>query len=62
MAKVDVGRSLIAVAWLLEATGKTDEALATYRRSESLLAGLAACRSVGAGRAWRPADRKWVGS
>ena len=55
-AKVDVGRSLIAVAGLLEATGKTDEALATYRRSESLLAGpagadpsaraaLAACRS-----------------
>ena len=35
----DVGRSLTAVAGLLEATGKTDEALATYRRSESLLAG-----------------------
>ncbi len=56
VAKVDVGRSLIAVAGLLEATGKTDEALAAYRRSESLLAGpagadpsaraaLAACRS-----------------
>ncbi len=56
LAKVDVGRSLIAVAMLLEATGKTDEALATYRRSESLLtspagvdpsarAALAACRS-----------------
>ena len=56
VAKVDVGRSLIAVAGLLEATGKTDEALASYRRSESLLAGpagadpsaraaLAACRS-----------------
>ena len=39
VAKVDVGRSLIAVAGLLEATGKTDEALASYRRSESLLAG-----------------------
>ena len=38
-ATVDVGRSLTAVAALLEATGKTDEALATYRRSESLLAG-----------------------
>ena len=38
-AKVDVGRSLIAVASLLEATGKTDDALASYRRSESLLAG-----------------------
>ena len=56
VAKVDIGRSLIAVAGLLEATGKTDEALATYRRSESLLTGpagadpsaraaLAACRS-----------------
>ena len=56
VAKIDVGHSLIAVAGLLEATGKTDEALASYRRSESLLAGpagadpsaraaLAACRS-----------------
>jgi tetratricopeptide (TPR) repeat protein len=56
VAKVDIGRSLIAVGGLLEATGKTDEALASYRRSESLLAGpagvdpsaraaLAACRS-----------------
>ena len=41
-AKVDVGRSLTAVAGLLEATGRTGEAVATYRRSESLLAGLAA--------------------
>ena len=41
LAKVELGRSLIAVAGLLEATGKTDEALASYRRSESLLAGLA---------------------
>src|SRR5580692_586019 len=32
VAKVDIGRSLIAVAGLLEATGKTDEALASYRR------------------------------
>jgi tetratricopeptide (TPR) repeat protein/tRNA A-37 threonylcarbamoyl transferase component Bud32 len=39
LAKVDVGRSLIAVAGLLEATGKTDEPLASYRQSESLLAG-----------------------
>ena len=56
LAKVDVGRSLMAVASLLEARGSTDEARATYRRSESLLAGpagadpaaraaLAACRS-----------------
>ena len=53
---VDVGRSLIEIAGLLEATGKTGEALASYRRSESLLSGpagtdpaaraaLAACRS-----------------
>jgi tetratricopeptide (TPR) repeat protein len=41
LAKVDTGRSLIAVAVLLEATGKTDEALVSYRRSESLLAGAA---------------------
>ncbi|MGO9467263.1 MAG: tetratricopeptide repeat protein [Isosphaeraceae bacterium] len=56
LAKVDVGRSLIAVAGLLQAIGKTDEARASCRRSESLLAGpagadpsaraaLAACRS-----------------
>ncbi len=38
---VDVGRSLTAVASLLDATGKTDEALVAYRRSESLLASLA---------------------
>ena len=36
---VDVGRSLIALARLLQATGKTGEALAAYRRSEALLAG-----------------------
>ncbi len=40
-AMADVGRSLTAVAGLLEATGKTDDALATYRRSEAQLAGLA---------------------
>ena len=50
-AKADVGRSLTAVAGLLEATGKTDEALATYRRSEALLAGLAGSDARGAGRA-----------
>jgi eukaryotic-like serine/threonine-protein kinase len=55
-AKVDVGRSLTAVADLLQAAGKMDEALAGYRQSESLLArpagvdrsaraALAACRS-----------------
>jgi serine/threonine-protein kinase len=54
--KVDVGRSLTAVAYLLDGTGKSDEALATYRHAESLLAGaatsdpaaraaLAACRT-----------------
>jgi serine/threonine-protein kinase len=39
-SKADVARSLTAVASLLEATGKTDEAVATCRRAESLLAGL----------------------
>ena len=56
LAKVDVGRSLIAVAGLLEATGKTDEALASYRRSESLLAGPAGA-DPSARAARRPADR-----
>jgi serine/threonine-protein kinase len=36
---VDVGRSLTAVARLLEATGRTGEAEATYQRSEALLSG-----------------------
>jgi serine/threonine-protein kinase len=55
-AKADVGRSLTAVASLLEAMGKTDEAVTAHRRAESLLAGpagsdpearaaLAACRA-----------------
>jgi hypothetical protein len=39
--KVDVGRSLSAVARLFEVTGRSDEALGAFRRSESLLAGLA---------------------
>src|SRR5262249_44129133 len=39
--KVGVGRSLNAVATLLWSIGNTDEALAAYCRSESLLAGLA---------------------
>ena len=39
-AKADVGRSLTAIGRLLEAAGRTDEALASYRRSESLLASL----------------------
>ena len=40
-ATVEVGRSLVAVAGLLEATGQTAEALAEYRKSEALLASLA---------------------
>jgi eukaryotic-like serine/threonine-protein kinase len=40
-AKVDVGRSLTSVADTLFSLGRSNEALATYRRSESLLAGLA---------------------
>ena len=38
-ATSDVGRSLAAVAKLLGASGKTDEALDVYRRSESVLSG-----------------------
>ncbi len=41
-AKADVERSLTAIALLLEATGRTDEALAVCRRSESSLVGPAA--------------------
>jgi serine/threonine-protein kinase len=39
--KTDVGRSLTAVAFLLYWTGKVEEALTTYRRSEALLASVA---------------------
>ena len=39
--KADVGRSLTAVAGLLEATGRTEEAEATYRKAETLLVELA---------------------
>src|SRR5262249_977429 len=39
--KAEVGLSLTAIATLLTSTEQTDEALATYRRSESLRAGLA---------------------
>jgi serine/threonine-protein kinase len=39
--EVDVGKSFAVVAGLLRETGKTEEALAAYRRSESRLAGLA---------------------
>ena len=38
----DVGRSLTAVATLLEGDGKTDDAVATYREAEALLAAPAA--------------------
>ena len=55
--QVDLGQSLTAVASGLHASAKADEALAIYRRSESLLAGpaeadlaakaaLAECRSM----------------
>ncbi|AMV41022.1 tetratricopeptide repeat protein [Planctomyces sp. SH-PL62] len=54
VAVVEVGRSLTTIGSLLEVTGRTDDALAAYRRAESLLAGadgpapaaLAACRSA----------------
>src|SRR5262249_48612215 len=38
-ATVDLGRSLAAVASLLESTGKAGEAEATFRKAEALLAG-----------------------
>ena len=59
-AKADVGRSLIAVAGLLEATGKSGEAMAAYRRSESLLAGLGGGGPVRRGPRWRNAGRCWA--
>jgi serine/threonine-protein kinase len=40
-AKADVGRSLTAVASILASTGKVEEAEATYRKAEALLANLA---------------------
>ena len=40
--KVDVGRSLAAVAYELETVGKIGEALAAFRRSEAILASLPA--------------------
>jgi eukaryotic-like serine/threonine-protein kinase len=43
--KVELGRSLMAVAALRSSTVKTDEALATYRRAESVLVGLAGSNS-----------------
>jgi serine/threonine-protein kinase len=59
-ATVEVGRSLTEVARLLEATGKTGEAVATYRRSESLLT--APAGTDAAARAARAACRTWLGS
>ncbi len=56
-AKLDLGRSLTAVASALHGVVKADEALATYRRSESLLAGQAgsdpAARAALADCRWR---------
>ncbi len=40
--KLDVGRSLLAIGWVLWTSGRTDEAEATYRRAERLLVELAA--------------------
>jgi serine/threonine-protein kinase len=42
LARVEFGRSVVAVAGLLAATGQTALALAEYRRGEGVLAGLAA--------------------
>jgi serine/threonine-protein kinase len=43
----DVGRSLTAVAFLLESTGRTKEAEAAYRKSETLLAEVAPTTAEG---------------
>src|SRR6516225_5621892 len=59
LAKVDVGRSLTALARLLSDTGQTEEALAAYRRSEALLAGPAG--SDAAARAALADCRSWLG-
>jgi serine/threonine protein kinase len=39
-ARADIGRSLTAIAGLLEETGDTDGAVKTYRQAEGLLAGV----------------------
>ena len=60
-AEADVGRSLTAVAGLLEATGKTDEALAAYREAERRLAGPAARTRRPRGPRRRPAGASSAG-
>ena len=49
-AKRHVGRSLTAIATLLEGAGKTDAAVATYREAEALLAARAASAPSAAAR------------
>jgi tetratricopeptide (TPR) repeat protein/tRNA A-37 threonylcarbamoyl transferase component Bud32 len=56
---VDVGRSLFEIAVLLEETGQSGEAAATYRRSESLLSGSAGTDT--AARAARASCRSRLG-
>ena len=56
-AKVDVAHSLVAIGVLLETTGKTGEAEATYRKAQTLLTELAPSGAFGcarAGRSWAP--------
>jgi eukaryotic-like serine/threonine-protein kinase len=61
-ATVDVGRSLTAVARLLEATGHTDEAMLAYRKAEERLAPLADPSPAAApARAALAACRAWLG-
>jgi eukaryotic-like serine/threonine-protein kinase len=45
--KADVGRSLTAIALLLEITGRTEEAEAAYRKAETLLAEVAPTTAEG---------------
>ena len=58
--KVDVGRSLMAVASLLAATGQTTEAEATARQAEAFLTDPA--RSFPSARAALAACRSWLGN
>ncbi len=66
--QAELGRSLTSVAALLEATGRSPEAEATFRRAESLLAGLigpggsSAGGAAGRGPRWRAAAPAWARS
>jgi hypothetical protein len=62
LASTDVGRSLAAVADLLDWTGKSQEAEATYRKAETLLVELAPPATESATRAALADCRSHLGS